>query len=577
MSALLPTIAYSADFLKMLQLKDVEAYALKPVFASRCDRLSSTNLFLPRAVIISQEGSLMVLSAGIVTHRLEIGSRRTQKVVVTADRSPSKETGLYGVKVELFRDEKISTLLVLRFHSKLAPVGIAFCGVLSHVSKQLRNGEGFSIVACQKPSVIDEVQEARSTAALALNQIRSVFSALVPPQAPAVKQLAYLERMKMEKKGEVVTVPPPATEIPKPRSLSTATAEGDGSKPKKKKKGRKGSRPYKLPKCAKKQMYGEDHAAPQGTATARSIAPSIQADEPKSKDDAVAEVGEDDGVGTASPQHDVDGEDGDGDDEENGEEVRHGDGDAGVAATDPQDGPPAACSSSLRDIVRALQAKEAARSETRSILKRIQSTAKDSRPHKQEGDNELGGDDDLQEQSHPQANRFRANESMYFDSSQRELNLSMPSRLQPSSSFLSHTPTLRQSRLLQDVAETADVPFYKSAFAPEQHLQTVAALQNGKSAEVDWTAGEFEENVPRLVSEICAIEAENLDLLKGRKATKQTLKAVRTSSLNETHARILALLLWDICDAKLRNYFMASTSAYSPSAVGLIVPTSLFN
>ena len=72
----LPTIPLTKEFLTMMNMEETAAYALRPVFATRCERLSSTNVMLERAVLVTQEGTMMVFDTKKkrVTHQIEFGA-----------------------------------------------------------------------------------------------------------------------------------------------------------------------------------------------------------------------------------------------------------------------------------------------------------------------------------------------------------------------------------------------------------------------------------------------------------------------------------------------------------------------
>ena len=588
---LLPTIAYSADFLKMLQLKDDEAYALKPVFAARCDRLSSTNLLLPRAVIVSQEGSVLILNSGTVTHRLEVGLKRTQNVTVSADRAPADGTGLHGVKLELSKPGSDTITLVLQFHAKLAPVGVAFCGVLANVAKLAASGAGeFKLSASPKP-VVEETKLTRSATSIALNQLKSVVSAVVPSQTPAVKQLAFQEKMKMQKKGEAVVVPPPATEIPKVRSMTNEPAAADATL--RRKKSKKGSKPYKLPKNAKKQVIGGDEppsadagvaAGGEGEAGDR-LLPDASDAPPLSGEGTLlpladGQVGQ--GVArslvVASHENEQEtairaaGEDGGGQNAENSGssgtiENAEPNQQVGTDAAQQQAPQPleeevaglaATGGTSLKDMLRRIQSEAqqpppARRSSTRALLDSIVA----QRPQASEGGRN---------------NSFTNNESCYFDPSSlpHDDDDGLVDDYDPHPQYNQHQQQQQQQQQQPFLVSDDNVPFYKRQYAP-----TFDQLPPMPSEE-KLSRREMDRMMQEVLDEIEVLRAENADLLRGRRMHHSSIQTTRTSQLSDTHARMLALLLWDICDAKMRNFYMASTTPYSPSALGLIVPPSIF-
>ena len=91
-SVQLPTIALSRNFLQMLNLDDAAFYALRPVFCTRCERLTSTNRFVDRAIIVTQDGDLIMFDldgSKHITHRFKLGGSRSKKahVGVSIERS----------------------------------------------------------------------------------------------------------------------------------------------------------------------------------------------------------------------------------------------------------------------------------------------------------------------------------------------------------------------------------------------------------------------------------------------------------------------------------------------------------
>ncbi|CUF57330.1 Hypothetical protein, putative [Bodo saltans] len=164
-----PLIPLTKEFMSMLGTKDEKAiYALKPVFATRCERISSTNKLLERAVLFSQDGTLRLIDTadGRITHTLELGDQRNMdwnitvvadrdthtlelgdqrnmdwNITVVADREKDPKTHTHGVRIVIdksntraafeSRDEKDSTEeIVLQFHCARAPVAVNFVAML---------------------------------------------------------------------------------------------------------------------------------------------------------------------------------------------------------------------------------------------------------------------------------------------------------------------------------------------------------------------------------------------------------------------------------------------------------------
>jgi hypothetical protein len=146
-----------------------------------------------------------------------------------------------------------------------------------------------------------------------------------------------------------------------------------------------------------------------------------------------------------------------------------------------------------------------------------------------------------------------------------------------------------------------DVPYYARSYNPAPHLETLSALRNNNANEgpatrsnnpnndhrTGTTDDEFDDmdgkspdelvaHLSDLLKQISDFESENSALQRGIRRKHKLLGSAQKRSLDETHARVLTLMLWDICDGRLRQHYMASTTAYSPSAIGVIVPQSLF-
>lgn len=70
----LPIILLSDDFINHVHLTKASAHALRPIFASRVWRLSRKCLWLPRALVVTQGGVLLIFDGdnGAVTHSLAL-------------------------------------------------------------------------------------------------------------------------------------------------------------------------------------------------------------------------------------------------------------------------------------------------------------------------------------------------------------------------------------------------------------------------------------------------------------------------------------------------------------------------
>lgn len=232
MPAEFPTIPLTEEFMKMLGTTDEKAiYALKPVFATRCERLSSTNKLLERAVLISQSGCLYVIDTadGRITHTVELGDKRNLDwtISVAADKEKDKQTQTQGVKIIIDKsndrnqftgedDEDPLDVLCLQFHCSRAPVAVNFVGMLRHFVAIKGLKQGFDLqLADGDESVMEETRRERSgigkmfSNSFSAARKSSIFGS-PEKRSNSVAAVAKKKKKEVEKRGEVITVPPPA-------------------------------------------------------------------------------------------------------------------------------------------------------------------------------------------------------------------------------------------------------------------------------------------------------------------------------------------------------------------------------
>jgi len=217
----LPTIAFSEQFLKLLNLSEKEAYALKAVFASRCERLTSTGGAVPRAAIVSQDGQLMILNpqSRAITHQIPLTGKGTDKrrMVITRD-ARDDEHGRQGVRIDVDGD---TAPIVLRFHCQKATIALFFVQVIETFAKAPQLVSKLNETG--KP-LFDEAAQGRGVASSAIARLRSSSSSRAKKED--LQAVASMKREHLESKGVNIVVPPPVTpkEIEQVQLRATSSA-----------------------------------------------------------------------------------------------------------------------------------------------------------------------------------------------------------------------------------------------------------------------------------------------------------------------------------------------------------------
>lgn len=224
-----PLIPLTKEFMSMLGTKDEKAiYALKPVFATRCERISSTNKLLERAVLFSQDGTLRLIDTadGRITHTLELGDQRNMdwNITVVADREKDPKTHTHGVRIVIdksntraafeSRDEKDSTEeIVLQFHCARAPVAVNFVAMLRHFVSIKGVKEKFTM-HLQTDSVVNETASSRGSLDIISNKFaaarKSSFMNKSPERSQSFAEEARKQKKETERRGEAIEVLAPA-------------------------------------------------------------------------------------------------------------------------------------------------------------------------------------------------------------------------------------------------------------------------------------------------------------------------------------------------------------------------------
>jgi hypothetical protein len=224
-----PLIPLTKEFMMMLGTKDEKAiYALKPVFATRCERISSTNKLLERAVLFSQDGTLRLIdtSDGRITHTLELGEQRNMdwKITVVADREKDPKTHTHGVRIVIDKsntraafeshDDKDSTEeIVLQFHCARAPVAVNFVAMLRHFVSIKGISKNFTM-HLQTDSVVNETASSRGSLDILSNKFaaarKSSFMNKSPERSQSFADEARKQKKETERRGEAIEVLAPA-------------------------------------------------------------------------------------------------------------------------------------------------------------------------------------------------------------------------------------------------------------------------------------------------------------------------------------------------------------------------------
>jgi hypothetical protein len=224
-----PLIPLTKEFMIMLGTKDEKAiYALKPVFATRCERISSTNKLLERAVLFSQDGTLRLIDTadGRITHTLELGEQRNMdwKITVVADREKDPKTHTHGVRIVIDKsntraafeshDEKdITEEIVLQFHCARAPVAVNFVAMLRHFVSIKGISKNFTM-HLQTDSVVNETASSRGSLDILSNKLaaarKSSFMNKSPERSQSFADEARKQKKETERRGEAIEVLAPA-------------------------------------------------------------------------------------------------------------------------------------------------------------------------------------------------------------------------------------------------------------------------------------------------------------------------------------------------------------------------------
>lgn len=217
-----PTIPLTPEFLKMLGSKDEKAiYALRPVFATRCMRLSSTNQLLERAVLFSKTGTLYIIDTkdARITHVIECGEKRdtTRPITIEADKEKDADHDTQAIRVliegGIGKDKGADEEILIQFHCGRAPVAVNFVHMFREFAAYKGLRIGFDIKLASEP-LFEETKKRRGSLALVKNQLSSFRKSSVfasPEETQSVSQIARRKKKEIEKKGETIVVPPPAS------------------------------------------------------------------------------------------------------------------------------------------------------------------------------------------------------------------------------------------------------------------------------------------------------------------------------------------------------------------------------
>lgn len=179
----LPLIKLSAEFLKLLRTDELAAYALRPVFAARADRLSSNKKkWLPRAVLLSADGTLRVFdtSDGRITHTIDVlnTAEEAQSLDAIAGDVPQRYSHI-AVVVDSSVDSETQTQCV-RFTGK--------CAVLAEDSKEDKRSNAKKKKQQRKSSYDDDDTEEEESSA---TQLEDDFLLKFPSSSDAPMALTF--------------------------------------------------------------------------------------------------------------------------------------------------------------------------------------------------------------------------------------------------------------------------------------------------------------------------------------------------------------------------------------------------
>ncbi len=208
---LLPTIAYTSDFLNMLSMTDKAAYALKPVFACRVERMSTKGAWLPRAIVFGQQGILYLIdpgSKGRVTHEVNFGVDRRKKINLDIEVKADPKDSTQCVRLVCEKPKtKDPEVILLRFHCSRGPLALQFAFVVKHFSKTESidpalkitiTGADKSLVAATKP--VRSSSNPRSS----MNALQKMISS-----RGELVTIAEKEKQRLEKEKQAIVVPAP--------------------------------------------------------------------------------------------------------------------------------------------------------------------------------------------------------------------------------------------------------------------------------------------------------------------------------------------------------------------------------
>lgn len=234
----LPIIPFSRDFMQYLAMDDAAVYALKPVFAARCERLTTTNRYLERAVIITQGGRLLLFEMNRdehrITHQLEIGTKRPHKKLILEVDSVPDSSDKQTVRIitepltprekeqynRFDRDETEEEFqarlqqeaaergeltpdvdIILSFHCGRAPIATQFVSIIRHFA--LPHGDFY--VELQTKPITAKCEQPFYVS------FKNIFKAKKENKRDPVflECEAHKEKVQLEEQGEVIQVLPP--------------------------------------------------------------------------------------------------------------------------------------------------------------------------------------------------------------------------------------------------------------------------------------------------------------------------------------------------------------------------------
>lgn len=251
----LPTIAFSKDFLALLKMSEQAAYAMKPIFASRCEKYSTTARYLERAVVVTQAGELIVFDTTDkqlrITHRIQIGKERPhKKQILQVDRQPYEKDMKQSIRLlseplsptddeprwdptsgeteEEFQsriraeDAAKGKLLpdddlILTFHCKRGPITTQLVSIIRHYSLPI----GDFYVELQDEPILKQVSRERSFMDVIRNLTKGRKSSAA--KSVALNAVARQKLAEAEEAGEEVAVPEP---MQAPRMGGVKTKQG---------------------------------------------------------------------------------------------------------------------------------------------------------------------------------------------------------------------------------------------------------------------------------------------------------------------------------------------------------------